>query len=179
LARRLGLLPDEYARLNGLLLAGFKGLDLQGVGCIHIYLPMLQRLEPDTVPIIHWLKGHHPHIKRVFPKTDFASLRMDAYADDGALKLEENTLGIFEPVTGNLVDVGDIDMVIVPLLAFDTKGYRVGYGMGFYDRFMAQCKPGTRFAGLSFFEPVEAIADIDGYDIPLHLCITPEKVWVF
>lgn len=64
-------------------------------------------------------------------------------------------------------------MVLVPLLAFDRQGYRVGYGKGFYDRFMAQCKLGTRFVGLSFFEPVECINDADAFDQKIHECLLP------
>ena len=70
-------------------------------------------------------------------------------------------------------------MVFVPLLAFDTQGNRVGYGKGFYDTFLTNCKPETIIIGLSFFEAEAAIEDIFESDVPLNYCVTPEKVYKF
>lgn len=179
LTKRTALTTDSYAILNQQLLEQFKTLDLTAVNCIHIFLPMVSRNEPDTTLIINWLKAQHPTIKIAYPKTNFADLSITNVVDDADLKLCESKNGITEPISGNLVDINEIDMVIVPLLAFDKKGYRAGYGKGFYDRFMAKCKPGTRYIGLSFFEAVDRIDDIDAYDIPLHQCITPKKIIVF
>jgi 5-formyltetrahydrofolate cyclo-ligase len=142
-------------------------------------LPIHERKEPDTFLFIEWLKQAHPHIKRAYPKADFADNTMQNFLDNDSLELVINEYGIPEPLNGTLVSTTEINMVIVPLLCFDDKGYRVGYGKGFYDRFMAACKPDTQFIGLSFFEPVDAIADKDEYDIALHQCITPDKIWKF
>lgn len=179
LDRRTMLSDDNYVVLNAELLDQFKTLSFDSVNCIHIFLPISSRKEPDTLSMIAWLKQEHTPIKLVYPKTNLTDLTITHYIDDADLVLENGTYGITEPLSGHTVDVRDIDMVIVPLLAFDKKGYRAGYGKGFYDRFMAQCKPTTRFIGLSFFEPVDAIEDIDQYDIPLHQCITPGKIWTF
>jgi 5-formyltetrahydrofolate cyclo-ligase len=67
----------------------------------------------------------------------------------------------------------------VPLLAFDEKGFRVGYGKGFYDRFLKQCKDGGIKIGLSYFNPIDTIEDAGEFDVPLNFCITPQKVYVF
>jgi 5-formyltetrahydrofolate cyclo-ligase len=179
LAKRMQLSPEEYAELNGQLLGEFKQLDLTGIECIHIYLPIPSKKEPDTSLLIGWLKQAHPGIKLVYPKTNFADHSMQHFLDDAALKIADTAFVIPEPIAGNEVAVADIDLVIVPLLVFDKRGYRVGYGKGFYDRFMAQCKPTCRFIGLSFFEPVDAIDDLNEHDLPLHQCITPGKIWRF
>jgi 5-formyltetrahydrofolate cyclo-ligase len=73
----------------------------------------------------------------------------------------------------------DIDMILVPLLAFDKKGYRVGYGKGFYDKYLADCRKNCIKAGFSYFDPVDEIADKGDFDVPLDLCITPQSVYVF
>ncbi|MDY6994028.1 MAG: 5-formyltetrahydrofolate cyclo-ligase, partial [Pseudomonadota bacterium] len=73
----------------------------------------------------------------------------------------------------------DINLVLCPLLAFDKKGFRVGYGKGFYDRFFQKCQPNAIKVGLSFEEAVEHIEDINQYDIPLNYCVTPKKLYVF
>ena len=179
LAKRTALTGDSYTVLNQQLLQQFKTLNFAGVTCIHIFLPMISRKEPDTQLLINWLKATHPGIRLAYPKADFLDFTILNFFDDAGLRLEINAQGITEPVKGNTVDIAAIDMVIVPLLVFDKRGYRVGYGKGFYDRFMAKCKPETRFIGISLFEPVDSIEDIDNYDIPLHQCITPQKIWQF
>ena len=179
LAKRMDLSPDAYAVANDELLSRFQQINFDQVHCISMFLPMLERREPDTFLLIGWLKQNHPAIKFAFPKTNFAASSMAHFGDDNELKIDSNDYGIPEPIAGNTIDNSEIDMVIVPLLAFDQRGYRVGYGKGFYDRFMAQCKPGTQFIGLSFFEPVDTIEDVDQYDIRLHQCITPQQIWKF
>lgn len=168
----------EYDALNKLLLYQFQQLDLSAVNCIHLFLPIRERKEPNTFLIRDWLEEHYPHITRVFPKADFANHTLQNYTDDEQLELSVNAFGIPEPVNGNIVPASAIDLMLVPLLAFDRQGSRVGYGKGFYDRFMTQCKPGTRFIGISFFEPVESIADLNEFDLKIDSCITPEGIIV-
>jgi 5-formyltetrahydrofolate cyclo-ligase len=72
---------------------------------------------------------------------------------------------------------GTPDMVIVPLLGFDKNGYRVGYGKGFYDRFLQGLT--TQKIGLSFFDAVEEIYDVHLNDIQLDKCITPSRILDF
>ena len=69
----------------------------------------------------------------------------------------------------------EVDVVLVPGLAFDEGGHRVGYGRGFYDRFLALCRPDCLKVGLSYFEPISQITDIHAGDIRLDLLITPER----
>jgi 5-formyltetrahydrofolate cyclo-ligase len=173
IAKRNALSEAEYDDLNHALLQQFQTLDLQGVTCIHLFLPIYKRKEPDTFLIRDWLRTKHPHIKRVFPKADFADNTMQHFADDADLQLATNAFGIPEPLTGNTVNPTEIDLVLMPLLAFDRRGYRVGYGKGFYDRFLAQCRPDAQLVGLSFFEPVEEIDDVNDFDRPMRMCITP------
>ena len=69
--------------------------------------------------------------------------------------------------------------MFVPLLAFDTKGNRIGYGKGFYDRFLADCKPETIKIGLSFFEAEKDFNDVSKDDVQLDYCVTPEELFQF
>jgi 5-formyltetrahydrofolate cyclo-ligase len=177
--KRKKLSPTEYDKLNEKLLAQFSQLDFSKVESIHLYLPIQQKKEPNTFLIRAWLAEAFPQIKRVFPKADFADYSMQHFLDDEKLEIVENAMGIPEPVNGTLADLNDASIVIVPLLAFDQQGFRVGYGKGFYDRFLMQFPARTRFIGLSYFDPVDEIEDRDAYDIALHSCITPEKIWNF
>ena len=78
------------------------------------------------------------------------------------------------------VPTSKIEVVFVPLLAFDTNGNRVGYGKGFYDKFLSECHPNTIKIGLSLFEAETAIEDVISNDIPLTHCVTPTKImkWI-
>ena len=104
---------------------------------------------------------------------------MKHYLYEGPQQLELSKYDIPEPKGGKLISAQKIDFVIVPLLAFDTNGYRVGYGKGFYDRFLKQCNSTTLFIGLSLFDAVDHIDDVEPTDIPLHFCVTPNGLISF
>ena len=72
-----------------------------------------------------------------------------------------------------------IDVVFIPLLAYDAKGHRIGYGKGFYDRFLQQCKPETLKIGLSFFEAETSIIPHEFTDISLDFCVHPKGIYQF
>jgi len=94
-------------------------------------------------------------------------------------KISVNKYGIPEPMDGIEVPISKIDVIFVPLLAFDKAGNRVGYGKGFYDRFLKDCKPETLTIGLSFFEAEEALIEVSEFDQPLDYCITPTTTYSF
>jgi 5-formyltetrahydrofolate cyclo-ligase len=92
---------------------------------------------------------------------------------------EMNEFNVPEPMHDDEVDPAEIDLVLVPLLAFDKKGFRVGYGKGYYDRFLNGCRDDCIKLGFSYFEPIESIEGTHEFDVPLDLCITPQQVYVF
>ncbi|WP_114492514.1 5-formyltetrahydrofolate cyclo-ligase [Candidatus Ulvibacter alkanivorans] len=142
----------------------------------HIFLPISEKKEVNTEFLLHILQGRDKSV--VVPIADFESGEMLH------MLLQENTLirtsayGIPEPVSGIEIAPKQLEVVFVPLLGYDTKGNRIGYGKGFYDRFLAQCSSECVFVGLSFFEAVNSIAH-EHADIPLHYCVTPEKIYSF
>ena len=175
-ARRKSLDSETLTYLNRQLLAAFSELDFLNIHVLHIFLPIAEKIEPDTYPMISWLKHHHPHIKILVPKADFQTALMTHHEWSDLEDLEKSAFNIPEPRSGKAYQ-GPIDMVIVPLLAFDLRGYRVGYGKGFYDRFLTGMH--TLKIGLSFFEATDEISDADNLDVRLDLCITPEKLYRF
>lgn len=179
LEKRLALSETEYEKLNEGLLQQFSTLNFSEIRAVDIFLPILHTKEPDTWLLIKYLQKKHPQIKRVFPKADFKQKTLTNFVDDEKLIVKENKFGIPEPVSGNEFFIDKNSIVIVPLLAFDLQGNRVGYGGGFYDRFLSNCEEGTQFIGLSLFNPVEVIDDADELDVKLHQCFTPQKIWKF
>jgi 5-formyltetrahydrofolate cyclo-ligase len=95
---------------------------------------------------------------------------------DAAFFLDE--WGIPVPQESLMVSPNKIQVVFVPLLAYDLKGNRVGFGKGYYDAFLAKLSPDVIKVGLSFFEPEAEIVP-EEHDVPLTMCITPEKVLNF
>ncbi|RAR71273.1 5-formyltetrahydrofolate cyclo-ligase [Flavobacterium aciduliphilum] len=143
----------------------------------HLYLTIEEQKEVNTEFILQILAGKDKEI--IVSKCDFSTLAMTHYLLTDNTKFRKNKYNIPEPVDGLEVPTAKIEVVFVPLLAYDVKGNRVGYGKGFYDVFLKQCAPNTLKIGLSFFEPERYIEDIQATDIPLDFVITPNKIYSF
>lgn len=143
----------------------------------HIFLHIAEQKEVDTELILHLLSGKDKEI--VVSKTDFNSIKMAHFLLTDNTKIQKNEYNIPEPVDGIEVSINKLQVVFVPLLAYDNQGHRVGYGKGFYDKFLGECSSETIKIGLSFFDPEEAITDVHKDDIGLNYCITPDTIHTF
>ncbi len=143
----------------------------------HLFLTIAEQNEINTEFILHILAGKDKEI--VVSKSDFTTLGMTHYLLTENTKFKKNAYNIPEPVDGLEVPVSKIDVVFVPLLTFDIHGNRVGYGKGFYDKFLSECKPETIKIGLSFFDAEEIIEDLSRTDIQLDYCVTPNRIYQF
>lgn len=141
----------------------------------HIFLPITAKNEIDTINLLSILQGKDKNI--VVPKVEHHSLAHYLLTDN--TKFQKNKWGIPEPLNGIEIKPDKIDVVFIPLLAFDSKGNRVGYGKGYYDKFLASCKSEVLKIGLSFFEAEPLISDVSTDDIPLDYCATPNKNYSF
>jgi 5-formyltetrahydrofolate cyclo-ligase len=90
-----------------------------------------------------------------------------------------NKLGIIEPQNGMEILPDEMDLILVPMLICDKAGHRVGYGKGFYDRFLQLCRKDALKVAFSYFEPVDKIEDTSSFDVSLNLCITPQFIYEF
>ncbi|MFD0977398.1 5-formyltetrahydrofolate cyclo-ligase [Salinimicrobium gaetbulicola] len=143
----------------------------------HIFLSIAEKKEVDTQGILHILQGKDKNI--VLSKADFTSGELTNYLLTDSTVIKKNSWGIPEPVEGIEIPPQKIEVVFIPLLAFDIKGNRVGYGKGFYDRFLSQCPEGVLKVGISLFEAEEEIEGVSSLDIPLDYCLTPQKIYNF
>ena len=146
--------------------------DFLSINTIHVFLSIERLLEINTNPIIDFLLLKNKTI--VVSVSDFSSNTLTHYLFDRNTKLKESSFGIPEPINGIEIDPKEIDLVFVPLLISDKKKYRVGYGKGFYDRFLAECRTDVKTIGLNFFKPIDEIEDPNEFDIPLHQVIYPK-----
>ena len=143
----------------------------------HIYLSIKEHKEINTDYILNILAGKDKNI--VISKCNFKDTALINYLLTDNTVIKKSAWGIPEPVDGIEIDDRKIDVVFVPLLAFDKQGNRVGYGKGFYDNFLANCKPETLKIGLSFFEAENEILGIYEGDIKLDYCVTPKRIYKF
>ena len=176
IALRQSLMDDEVEAMSVKIANQSLKLDIWNKIYYHIFLTIAHKKEVNTDYIMHILQGKDKSI--VVSKADFSTCHMQhiLLQENTALKISD--YGIPEPVSGIEIPPDMMEVVFVPLLAFDEQGHRVGYGKGFYDRFLDRCKPGTLFIGLSFFPP-ETKIDAGDTDIALDFCITPEKIYQF
>ena len=184
LARRQALPAAEVAaRSQRLCEQLFRHFPVAKWRVLHLFLPLARRNEPDTWRIIRRLRAEFPQVELAVPVVQPDGVSLKHYALGPATRLRENRWGIPEPVAEGAAEVPPtaFDAVLVPLLAVDAAGQRVGYGGGFYDRFLAQCRPHTPFIGLNVLEepPLAGIADVRATDVPLTACLTPGGVWRF
>lgn len=152
-------------------------LDIWDKTYFHIFLPIVEQKEVDTEFILQILAGKDKEI--VVSKSDFETREMSHFLLTDNTKIVKNEYNIPEPVNGLPVPTEMIEVVFVPLLAYDKQGNRVGYGKGFYDKFLSQCKPYVIKIGLSFFEPEEQIEDVLETDVKLDFCLTSKEIIIF
>ncbi|WP_242083982.1 5-formyltetrahydrofolate cyclo-ligase [Aestuariivivens sediminis] len=143
----------------------------------HIYLSIQELKEINTEYILNILSGKDKHI--VISRSNFKTGTMVNFLLTDNTVIKKNSRGIPEPVDGIEIENTTINVVFVPLLAFDRVGHRVGYGKGFYDQFLGTCNPEVLKIGLSFFEAEDAIEDLNPNDIKLNYCVTPHTVYAF
>jgi 5-formyltetrahydrofolate cyclo-ligase len=178
--KRTSLAESERLRMDDLLLIQFQQVEIPyDVTTLLSYWPLQQHTEVNTHLMTDYLQFRMPGLQIAYPIADFSDHSMKIMAVDDDTNFKVNEYGIAEPVDGTEIEPATIDMIFVPLLAFDQKGYRVGYGKGFYDRFLSKCREDIIRVGFSFFEPIEGIDDIGQFDVPLNIGVTPNRIYEF
>lgn len=177
--KRKSLADEAMEQMTTGIVKQFGELHLENVRAVLSYSPIRNRHEIDAALCEKALRERHDDIRIAHPRIVTGSNFMEAVLVNGDTQFSHNDYFIREPAHGQILTPESFDLVLVPLLAFDRRGFRVGYGKGFYDRWLAQCRPDILKIGLSFFEPVDRIGDINEFDVPLNLCITPMRVYEF
>ena len=174
IARRQALSESELHSLSSKISDHFfHAFDLATINHLHIFLPIKSKHEPDTWIMIDRIRKDFPHIRLVIPKVKGDEMENILFENNH--QLENTKWGMIEPKQGLNIEPKDLDMVIVPLLAVDKQGHRIGYGKGYYDRFLKLCRPNCIKIGVSYFEPEETINDKSTEDVLLNGCLTPDQ----
>lgn len=171
-------LSSDFIESKSLAIANqLLSLDIWDKTYFHLFLSISEQKEIDTEFLLHVLAGKDKEV--VVSKSDFTTRKMTHFLLTDNTKFIKNAYNIPEPVDGIEVPVSKIEVVFVPLLAFDNKGNRVGYGKGFYDAFLSECTPETLKIGLSLFDAELTIEDTSDIDVSLDYCVTPGRIYEF
>lgn len=178
-AKRKELSDAERAKADDLMLIQFQRIELPHIDHLLSYWPIEENNEPNTHLFNDYVEFKNPAIKFLYPKTDFDKGEMEAIEVNADTAFRKTGRNIHEPEDGTVTDAMAIDMIFVPLIIFDRRGYRVGYGKGFYDKYLSECRTDCLKVGFCYFEPIDAIEGTHEFDVPLNLCITPNNAYVF
>jgi len=178
-AKRRELTELQKDKLDDLLLIQFQTISLPFVHHLFSYWPIEENKEPNTHLFTEFLKFRNPEMIVAYPVIDPGSVTMNAITTDIDTPFEKTGFNLFEPQKGEPILPERFDIVFVPLLCVDEEGFRVGYGKGYYDKYLAECRNDCLKIGFSYFDPIDHITDKADFDVPLDLCITPSAAYVF
>ncbi|MBA9079354.1 MULTISPECIES: 5-formyltetrahydrofolate cyclo-ligase [Rufibacter] len=180
LAKRRALSVEEVAAKSRQIAdLFFSEFAPQAGETVHVFLPIQQHREINTWLLVHQIWEQYPGVQVAVPVANPADFSMTHYLLTPETELRESLWGIPEPVHALPLPESEITTVLVPLLAFDCQGHRVGYGKGFYDRFLALIPSASQKIGLALEPPVERIDDVHRKDLTLDAVITPQAVFRF
>lgn len=171
--KRNDLTFEEIKCLQENIYAQIYNLDISEIQTVHLFLTLVKFKEIDTQPIINYFRSKN--IRIVVSKSDFKNSSLTHFYLEKDTQIELNKYGIPEPKNAIQAKEIDLDLVFVPLLISDENNYRVGYGKGFYDRFLSNCRKDCKKIGLNFFTPIKHIVDKNQFDISLDLVLYPKK----
>ncbi len=177
--KRVSISETEKLKLDDLLLIQFQSFDFTEIRNLFAYWPIEEHSEPNVELMARYLRFMLPEIQIAYPQTNSSDFSMQAILTNEDTEFKTNNWGITEPIGNVAIPNGQLDLIFIPLLAFDQNGYRVGFGKGYYDRYLVDCKPEAIKMGFSYFEPVSQITDTNQFDVPLNYCITPQHIYEF
>ena len=179
LEKRSEISAEEHKKLSRQITERlFDEFDPAGFKAVSCFVSLRHKGEIETAEIFQRFWRGFPEIETHAPRINQKTGELESVTINADTTLTENKWKIPEP-EGEVRDPQALDLVIVPLLCFDESGHRVGYGRGYYDRFLGSCRPDCLKAGISFFPPIKKIGNVHEPDIRLDLCVTPAESFRF
>ena len=140
---------------------------------IGVFLPIEHAKEPNIFLFLNEFNLLQTQIYA--PISNQETFEMDFYR---ILSKQDLSIGAFripEPTKTQKIAPIDLDVILLPLLAFDRSGHRIGYGKGFYDRYLNRTKKELIKIGISLFDNFDTFDDVDSFDVPMTYCSTPQR----
>lgn len=166
-AKRRALSADDRISLSQEIInRAWQVIDWTNIHSMHIYLPLDGQNEVDALPLLKAARQLNPNL-------------LIASSRHQSRQIKTNWLDADFKIAKKVPDGFKFGLVIVPMLAFDRRGYRLGFGGGFYDRFLPT-QPDALRIGLcyEFGHRTEGLPHED-HDVPLDLIVTEKHVYRF
>jgi 5-formyltetrahydrofolate cyclo-ligase len=180
LARRQLLTIEERELASAHIIKNFfDRFDITEISVLHCFISIEKFGEVDTRPIFQRVWSEFPNVETVVPRIDREKNELESLSYGPDTELKHNRWQIGEPIHNDRIEPAEIDMVLVPLICFDARGHRVGYGKGYYDRLLSRCRPDCKTIGLCMFPPIDEISDAHDGDVRLDHCVTPTETFTF
>lgn len=173
LSRRSRIPEDQYYSKSGEIIETLQRLpEVSGAQIIHCYISMNQRREVNTHSLLKELmkKGHTVAV----PLTHMETGELTHVVLKDFNQLKSNRWGVLEPVQGERISEEELDLVIVPMVGGDALCNRIGYGKGFYDRFLQ--KVACPAIGLLFECCLVEEIPVEPFDVRLNKLITEKRI---
>lgn len=139
---------------------------------VALYMPIRHELDP--IPLMDWVRSNGGVAALPVMRTETKTLDFVAY--DGHPTLTPGPYGITQPTGASVIP----DIIVVPMLAFDHRGGRLGYGGGYYDRTLAKLRGNGHklwAVGYAYAEQMSAVPlPMDATDIRMDFVVTPQQV---
>lgn len=173
LEKRKTLSAKEHERRSRLICDMLlRSFDFRVLSAVHLFMPIESQREPNTRLIYDALSTQFPHLSLIFSVSNTHKNTMSHHVVRKNTQWKKNKWGILEPVDAELFDPMLIDMVLVPLIVADKAGNRIGYGKGYYDRFLKEsCQEEVITVGLSMSPLLDPLPYFEDFDKKLRYCI--------
>lgn len=171
---RKNLSEEEVNCYSEMIFTVLKEENFLSYKSYHIFIPIVENKEVNTHFILHYLLKNKK--KMYVPKivnNDIVSIEWNETTE-----LVKNKWNIFEPYSTENQCKKTFDVIFIPMLACDKHGNRIGYGKGFYDRFLAT-QPFAKKIGLCFFDELNDVFETNAFDIKLDYLATPLRIVSF
>ena len=174
LAQRRHCSAEDCLRLSLLIQARFlDSAAYRQAGSIGLYSPVLNEVQTELVARCCLADGKRLSYPRV------KGMALEFVAVSGLGDLAPGTYGIPEPTGERLVPYPELELLVVPGVAFDLSGHRLGYGKGYYDRALSACLPVLERVGFAYeFQVVEQLPAA-AHDCRLTRLVTEQRILRF
>ncbi len=168
--KREGLTEEERERLSEGIVKNLLSLrSLWDANTLLMFCP--HKGEPNIMPLFSWVLQRGKRL--LLPRVEGKDLKLIRVEDDTSLS--PGAFCILEPSGGEEVRPEEVDLSLVPGVAFDREGYRIGYGKGYYDRLLERLG-GLKLGVCYEFQVLEEVPR-DDWDMPVDLVVTEEKIY--
>lgn len=174
-SKRKEFSTEEVNQISFQILDNLKSMEIWENSVFHIFMPILNHNEINTLPILNYLFELEKQV--AVPKVE--GEKMLGCLIEKKTEFVSGKFNVPEPQFFQLIDAKEVDVIFIPMLICDKKGNRVGYGGGYYDRFLKECKDNVLKIGLNLFEPIDKIEDVYESDISLDYCVTGDEIVSF